>query len=115
MYNNSLYEPYQGFIRGNMFKKLYDQYGKLYEIKPINEQAELLTYIDMFDFACIDLSLYLDIYPNNQQIINLYNQIKNEKNNIINKYESNYGPLMLNNSLNENYWLWDNSPWPWEV
>jgi len=115
MYNNNLYEPYQGFIRGNMFKNLYNQYGKIYEIKPINEQAELLTYIDMFDFACIDLSLYLDIYPNNQEIINLYNQIKNEKNNIVNKYETNYGPLMQNNNLNDNYWLWDNSPWPWEV
>ena len=115
MYNNSLYEPYQGFIRGNLFKSLYDQYGKIYDIKPINEKAELLTYIDMFDFACIDLSLYLDIFPNNQQIVQLYNQIKNEKNNILQKYETNYEPLMQNNNLNENYWLWDNSPWPWEV
>ena len=115
MYNDNLFEPYQGFIRGNMFKNIFDQYGKIYEIKPINEQAELLTYIDMFDFACIDLSLYLDIFPNNKQIINLYNQIKKEKNSIVQKYENNFGPLMINSSGNDNYWLWVNSPWPWEV
>jgi len=56
MYNKQieLYEPYQGFIRGNMFPELFDQYGRIYDIKPMNEQAELLTYIDIFDFALID-------------------------------------------------------------
>ena len=69
--NGNLFEPYQGFIRGNMFQDLYSSFGKVYEIKPMNEQAELLTYIDMLDFACIDLGLYLDIDPDNIQMIQL--------------------------------------------
>ena len=66
MYNstNDLFEPYQGFIRGNMFKNLYDGYGKVYDIQPLNEHAELLTYLDMLDFAMIDIGLYLDVFPN---------------------------------------------------
>lgn len=113
---NNLYEPYQGFIRGNMFKNIYDNYSKVYDIKPMNEQAELLTYIDMFDFACIDLSLYLDVNPNDQQAIQLYNQIKEEKVKVTSKYEQNYGPLSLNSkNLNMFPWSWNNSPWPWEV
>lgn len=111
--NNNLYEPYQGFIRGNMFKNLYDNYGKIYDIKPINEQAELLTYLDMFDFACIDLGLYLDIYPNDETIIQLYNQLNSEKMKILNKYEKAYGTISSNN--NSNNWSWNNTPWPWEV
>ena len=40
-----LYDPYEGFIRGNMYKNLYDPYkiNSPYEIKPMNEQAEMLT------------------------------------------------------------------------
>lgn len=115
MYNqeNNLYEPYQGFIRGNMFKNLYDNYSKVYDIKPMNEQAELLTYLDMFDFACIDLGLYLDIYPNDNNIIQIYNQLNNEKMKVLNEYEKNYGSISSNN--NSNTWSWINTPWPWEV
>ena len=114
--NLDLFETYNGFIRGNMFKSIYDNYGKVYEIKPMNEQAELLTYIDMYDFACIDLSLYLDIYPNDYIIINLYNQINMEKANITSQYEEKFGPLSLSSKyLNKENWLWENSPWPWEV
>lgn len=114
--NNNLYEPYQGFIRGNMFRYLYDNYEKIYDVKPINEQAELLTYLDMFDFACIDLGLYLDIYPNDEQILQLYNQLNNEKSKVLNKYEENYGPISLGSgTLNVIPWAWDDYPWPWEV
>ncbi len=112
----NLYEPYQGFIRGNMYKNIYNDYSKIYDIKPMNEQAELLTYIDMFDFACIDLSLYLDVYPEDQQMIELYNQIKEEKVKVTSKYEEKYGALSLNSkNLNKVPWEWNNSPWPWEV
>ena len=46
--NANIYDPYQGFIRGNMFPDLYNTYklNKPVEIMPKNEQAELLTYID---------------------------------------------------------------------
>ena len=112
---NNLYEPYQGFIRGNMFKDLFDQYGKVYDIKPMNEQAELLTYLDMFEFACIDLALYLDIYPNDLEMLNIYNQINNEKVNVLSKYEESFGAITQNSKYLNNSWSWDNSPWPWEV
>lgn len=113
--NNNLFEPYQGFIRGNMFQNLYSQYGKIYDVKPLNEQAEMLTYIDSLDFSCIDLGLYLDVFPENQQIIKLYNQLRQEKKKIIQQYEESYGPLTLNsNTLNTMPWAWIICPWPWE-
>ena len=38
---NEVYDVYGGFIRGNMFPDLYNQYknNKPFEIKPMNEQA----------------------------------------------------------------------------
>ena len=59
-YNQKFFNPYEGFIRGNMFPNLYDPYKneKPYQIKPMNEQAEMLTNIDALGFAMIDLNLY---------------------------------------------------------
>ncbi len=114
--NSNLFEPYQGFIHGNMFKNLYSPFGKVYEIKPMNEQAEILTYIDMLDFACIDLGLYLDVFPDNVQMIQLYNQFKEEKKKFMEQYEETYGPLTLSSrALQVTPWSWDEDPWPWEV
>lgn len=114
---NQLFDPYQGFIRGNLYKNLYDPYKikQPYDIKPMNEQAELLTYIDALGFACIDLNLYLDVYPNNKEIIDLYNQYNRQKQELMEQYQNKYGPLVLSsNSLNSYPWAWDDKPWPWE-
>lgn len=115
--SNNLYDPYNGFIRGNMFETLYDPYKikEPYEIRPMNEQAELLTYIDALCFATIDLSLYLDVYPDDKKAIDLFNQYRTQKNELTEQYESKFGPLLLSsNSLNSYPWAWDDRPWPWE-
>ena len=114
---NSLYDPYNGLIRGNMFKNLYDPYkaGEPYEIKPMNDQAKRLTNIDALSFAMVDLGLYLDVNPNNQDAIKLFNQYREEKESIMKDYESKYGPITLDSdSLNSYPWSWNDMPWPWD-
>lgn len=111
-----LFDPYVGFISGNMFPDLYNAYklSNPLEIEPMNEQAELLTYIDALCFACIDLNLYLDLYPDNKNAIELFNRYRIEKKELESDYESKYGPLFISSdALNTFPWAWDNSPWPW--
>ena len=115
--NDPLFDPYQGFIRGNMFKNLYEPYKlkEPYDIRPMNEQADILTKIDSLTFACVDLNLYLDVYPNDRDSIEQFNQIKIQKEQLIKEYESKFGPLLLNSdSLNTYPWAWIDKPWPWE-
>ena len=115
--NNMLFDPYNGLIRGNLFKNLYDPYksGEPYEIKPMNEQAELLTSLDALGFAMIDLNLYLDIFSNDREKINLYNEYRKQKEERLKEYESKYGPITTNsNNLNSYPWAWNNMPWPWD-
>lgn len=115
--DKQIYDPYNGFIRGNMFPELYNSYklNKPLEITPMNEQAELLTYVDALTFAMIDLNLYLDVYPNDREALELFNQYRMQADEYTKKYESKYGPLELtSNSLNTFPWAWDNTPWPWE-
>lgn len=113
----SIYDPYQGFIRGNLFRELYSPYklNKPYDIEPANDQARMLTSIDALKFAMIDLNLYLDIYPNSKEYIDLFNRYRVEVNGIIKEYENKYGPLNLNSDAMMSYpWAWDKTPWPWE-
>lgn len=110
-----LYDVYNGFIRGNMFPDLYNQYKltRPYDINPINEQAELLTKVDAYCFAAHDVNLYLDTHPNDRAMIDLYNQYKEDAMAALKEYENKYGPLFV--SSNEGYpWTWNNMPWPWE-
>ena len=115
--DNDLFDPYNAFIRGNLFKNLYDPYknNEPYEIKPANEQAKLLTKINSLCFSLKDLNLYLDVYPNDNNIINLYNRYNNEKEQLVKDYENMYGPICLNSeALNSYPWSWNDTPWPWE-
>lgn len=111
---NNLYDVYGGFIRGNMFPDLYNTYkiSKPYDIRPLNEQAEMLTYIDAYCFAAHDLNLYLDTNPNDKEMFELFKKYSNEANSIIRQYEQKYGPLFVDES--EFPWTWNDSPWPWE-
>jgi len=115
--NSNLFDPYIGFISGNMFPDLYNSYklSNPLEIEPMNEQAELLTYIDALSFATIDLGLYLDLYPDDKNIIQLFNKYREQKKQYKMEYEKKFGPLLLSSdALNAYPWAWDNTPWPWE-
>ena len=83
--NVSLYEPYEGFIRGNMFKDLYNKYKTNEPIKivPKNKQAELLTTIDCLELAIIDLGMYLDTHPNDKEILEKFNMYRKDYNEYI--------------------------------
>lgn len=112
---NAMYDPYNGFIRGNMFPDLYNTYkiSRPYDIKPMNDQAELLTYIDAYCFAAHDLNLYLDTNPDDREAIELFKQYTNESKAAIKEYEQKYGPLFVDGSTTYP-WAWNESPWPWE-
>ena len=113
---NKLYDPYQGFIRGNLYQSLYNGYKvNPIELRPANEQAKMLTTLDSLCFAMTDINLYLDVYPEDKDIIGLFNQYRNQTNVIMEEYQKKYGPITLSSEANNTYpFIWINSPWPWE-
>ena len=115
--NNELYDSYNGLIRGNLFKNLYVPYKREepYEIKPMNEQAKMLTDLDGLCFSLVDLNLYLDVNPTDKEMIDLFNQYRMKYNKLLSEYEGRFGPITLNsNSLNSYPWAWNDMPWPWD-
>ena len=112
---NDLFDVYNGFIRGNMFPALFNQYklSRPYDVKPMNEQAELLTKVDAYCFAAHDINLYLDTHPGDRDMLNLFKELSNDSNAVIREYEKKFGPLFVDSS--DGYpWEWNESPWPWE-
>ena len=115
--NNNYINPYQGFIRGNLFPNLYNYYKnpKPYNITPANDQAEMLTNIGAYSFALDDLNLYLDLHPDDQNMIALYNQYVNQYQAYKNEYSRKYGNLDTTSiNADKNEWTWVEEPWPWQ-
>ncbi len=110
-----LFDVYNGFIRGNMFPDLVNNYklSRPYDVKPMNDQAELLTKVDAYCFAAHELNLYLDTHPFDRDMINLFKELSQDSDMATREYESKYGPLFVGSSVNYP-WAWNNSPWPWE-
>ena len=71
--NGNLFTPNQTLEYGNIFKKEYEGYKcyKPYKINIKNEKC-ILNLIAMQDYLH-DLKLYLDVYPNDNAILNEYN------------------------------------------
>lgn len=115
--NSSIISTEEGFKRGNMFKNLYDEYKNLKprKLSASSEREDMLMQIMEYTFAMIDLQLYLDMYPNDRDALKLFNTYLNNKKELTNMFEEKYGPLTIDSEVQKNNWLWDNSPWPWEV
>lgn len=113
-----LYNPNEGFTKGNMFSNLYDPYKnyKPMEITASSERQNLMQQIQMYKFAMNDLVLYLDVNPKNTSLIKTYNDYLMKYRQLVDQYEKMYGPLSNDGMLMPtNDWVWNNSPWPWEV
>lgn len=116
-YSLDILEPYEGFMRGNLFKSLYDPYKnyKYDEVEAKNERQSLLNQLLMYKFAAIDLGLYLDVNPNDSTAVRMFNEYQKMEKQLSKQYENTYGPLTLDSdSLNNRTWTWIDSPWPWE-
>lgn len=112
--DNKLFDIKEGFNKGNMFKDLYSKYKNYnYNLKVTNKKDELLYNLQMYNFALKDIILYLDIHPDDNNMLNEYQKHRKKLIELENEYEKNYGPLEACNVVSNNKWTWNNNPWPW--
>lgn len=117
MNNQNLYNPKEGFIKGNMFTNLYSEYKnyKPQMLNPKSEQERMLYELDSISFAAHELNLYLDMHPEDQSMVTLFNDYRRKLEELTKNYESMYGPLTVNSNEMENKtFSWVNTTWPWE-
>ena len=118
MNNPKFFTEKEGYLKGNMFRNLYSQY-KNYEpaiLRPTNEQEEMFLRLSEKEFAAHDLNLYLDLYPNDGNALDLFNKYRKEANRLMMEYEEKYGPILISSdSLNTSPFLWQTLIFPWNM
>lgn len=114
--NTSLFNPKEGFIKGNMFRNLYSQYKNYqpYDITPRNEKEKSMLEIGTMAFASHDLNLYLDLHPEDQSMFMLFQDYRNKTNKLIEEYERRFGPIHIMSEQMNNSFDWSTKKWPWE-
>ena len=79
----------------------------------MTKREALLKKISTYQFAALDLQLYLDTHPGDSDTIEKMNSYKAMAKPLIEQYEEEYGPLMKKSEPGNN-WNWIKAPWPWE-
>lgn len=80
------------------------------------EFYQLMEQLQAVDFVLVELTLYLDTHPTDQEAIQQFNHYAKERKKLKKLYESQYGPLMqYGNSYSGYPWNWDDAPWPWQI
>ena len=113
----SLYSPEEGYIKGNLFPELYDEYKdyKPIVVKANDEQSMMLFQVGEYAFAAHELNLYLDLHPDDESVLRLFNDYRVKSKELMDQYENKYGPITLtSNSLDASPFLWEAYAWPFE-
>ena len=73
--------------------------------------VQLILKIYEYNFALNDLSLYLDLNPDDKNVYSLFKKYTEEQRACVELYEKKYGPLELDDSDYSSY-MWYKEPWP---
>ena len=115
--NNNLFGPYEGYLKGNLFKNLYQEYKnyKPASIRFNSEKEEALFNLNQIGFAMHELNLYLDVYNDNRNALNTFLNYKNMYIDLLNNYEEKYGPINVSSVNGTIPFSWVSTNFPWEV
>ena len=79
----------------------------------LTEREILLKKISTYQFAALDLQIFLDTHPHDTATIEKMNVYKEKLKPLVEEYEQKYGPLRKG-ITDGNVWSWIKGPWPWE-
>lgn len=111
-----LFDPQEAIMLGNLFKDLYMTYKGFsnYCLQPQSRKQQALLEVQMFGFVAHEMNLYLDMYPNNQRMAQLYSEYAQKAKEAQKAYEKEFGPLSVSDTSNKTPFAWVQGPWPWE-
>lgn len=105
----------EGFERGNMQRDEYEPYKNYNAVclRATNDREKKMLQVMEYAFAIVDLNLYLDMHPEDQEAYRLYQSYIDEGRKAEQEYIQAYGPLAITNANTSNY-EWLKNPWPWD-
>ena len=104
------YKKEKALARGTLFPGLDLPLGNIVNTDTADvPMAELMA----IDFACHDLSLYLDTHAEDQEAFETYQELLRLAEDGRERYVSMYGPITKKDLKNEQRYSWLKGPWPW--
>ena len=82
-------------------------------MKPMSKREAMLKKIATYQFAALDLQLFLDTHPNDKETLRQVQRYQQLLAPMVKEYEEKYGAL-TKKSEDGNNWDWIKAPWPWE-
>ncbi|MCI7242524.1 MAG: spore coat protein CotJB [Lachnobacterium sp.] len=77
-------------------------------------QKELYEWIMMLGFCAVDMMLYLDTHPDDEEALNYFNQCNTLYNAAKQSYQEQFGLLNAFSEQERFSWDWNTAPMPWE-
>ncbi len=78
------------------------------------EGMRMLNDISIVDFVLVDLSLYLDTHPFDQEAMEYFNHYVRIKNKMSRDFSIRFFPLTKDLAESNKEWRWGAAPLPWE-
>mgnify|MGYP003296988665 FL=1 len=78
------------------------------------DRKRMLNDIGIVDFALVELMLFLDTHPDNQEAIDYFNYYAKVKAKMMQEYSTTFEPLTKEYAAVNNKWKWNCGPLPWE-
>ncbi|PIC64210.1 spore coat protein CotJB [Sporosarcina sp. P13] len=83
------------------------------------EQRAMLKEVQQADFVVVELTLYTNTHPNDEDGLEQWRLAIKEASRARKAYEKRYGPLSLHSIPSEQAiemgWRWNQAPWPWQM
>ena len=77
-----------------------------------NLREEMMMQLRAYKFSIIELGLYLDTHPDDEQALCLHREYCKKAKDLLDKYQKMFGPLTIYYPCKK--WRWLEEPWPWE-
>ncbi len=77
-------------------------------------QKELYEWIMMLGFCAVDMMLYLDTHPDDEEALNYFNQCNTLYNAAKQSYQEQFDLLNAFSEQERFSWDWNTAPMPWE-
>ena len=80
----------------------------------MSTREDLLKRIASYDFAIVELNLFLDSHPHDGAALAKLKEYVEKSKTLRREFEENFGPLKAR-STEGNRWMWISNPWPWDT
>lgn len=81
----------------------------------MSEKARWKRMIHAYDFAILEVEMYLDTHPRDTKALQLREDYKRKRKQLVDAYTQKFGPyIVTTDDVRGNCWTWVNDPWPWE-